>query len=118
MITMQNIPYLAPQITLPTNPQGTYTFPFGPEWRSYPQAGLPLMGMKPPPPLFGARGNEKADPIFQKVQELNPYKSLYPFAGYGQIVDVTLETPESRAVKTFTIITALVTVAVMLWKSL
>lgn len=46
------VPYLAPTITIPTNAQGTFIFPRGPEWFSYPYAGSPYIGMKVPPPLF------------------------------------------------------------------
>jgi len=54
------VPFLAPTITIPKNPQGTYIFPFGPEWRSGFRAGPPYVGQKPPPPLFGPGYN---DPI-------------------------------------------------------
>jgi hypothetical protein len=50
-------PYLAPTITLSTNPQGTYIFPFGPEYRNSPIAGNPY-SPKPPPPLFGPGYND------------------------------------------------------------
>lgn len=56
-----------PKVTIPTNPSGTYTFSFGPEWRNHPQAGHPYVGMKPPPPLFSQSSStgEKAEPVFQ-----------------------------------------------------
>jgi len=61
-----SIPFLAPKITIPTSgTQRTFIFPRGPEWYSYPYAGRPYIGRKPPPPLFSiSRSGEKAESLF------------------------------------------------------
>jgi hypothetical protein len=62
-------------VTIPTNPSGTYIFPQGPEWRSYPYAGHPYVGMKPPPSLFSESSStgEAAEPLFKVRDE--PFQS-------------------------------------------
>jgi len=62
-----------PQITIPTQPSGSFIIPSraDPYW-GYP-AGRPYVGMRPPPPLFGT-----SNIPFPMVIESNIQSEFYP----------------------------------------
>lgn len=64
-------PYLAPTVTIPKTAQGSFIFPRGPEWFSYPYAGRPYVGMRPPKPLFStsATTGKSAESHFKSLYD-------------------------------------------------